>query len=99
MRRPDVSAVVDSGRALRRAQHREGAADRGLNVVSNEAETAEHYGWVDRAVPADELDGITDRLDRAQAGDGERDPEGRDGRSSGPGRDPSPPAPSLRSAP
>ncbi|MFF1343795.1 enoyl-CoA hydratase/isomerase family protein [Streptomyces sp. NPDC058290] len=29
-----------------------------------DAETAERYGWVNRAVPADELDGIVDRLAR-----------------------------------
>ncbi|MGW7330673.1 enoyl-CoA hydratase/isomerase family protein [Streptomyces sp. NPDC054840] len=29
-----------------------------------DAETAESYGWVNRAVPADELDGIVDRLAR-----------------------------------
>lgn len=29
-----------------------------------DAETAERYGWVNRAVPADELDGVVDRLAR-----------------------------------
>ncbi|WP_406359504.1 enoyl-CoA hydratase/isomerase family protein [Streptomyces sp. NBC_01544] len=42
--------------------------NRALEVVLgadlHDAETAERYGWVNRAVPADELDDIVDRLAR-----------------------------------
>ncbi|MEU1076011.1 MULTISPECIES: hypothetical protein [unclassified Streptomyces] len=35
-----------------------------LSADLYDAETAERYGWVTRAVPADELDAIVDRLAR-----------------------------------
>jgi enoyl-CoA hydratase/carnithine racemase len=42
--------------------------DRALEAVLgadlHDAETAERYGWVNRAVPADELDDVVDRLAR-----------------------------------
>ncbi|GAB3139728.1 enoyl-CoA hydratase/isomerase family protein [Microbispora hainanensis] len=38
-----------------------------LSADLYDAETAERYGWVNRAVPADELDDVVDRLARANA--------------------------------
>lgn len=35
-----------------------------LSAGLYDAETAERYGWVNRAVPADELDEVVDRLAR-----------------------------------
>jgi enoyl-CoA hydratase/carnithine racemase len=60
-----LMGIVPGGGATQYLQERIGR-NRALEVVLGaelfDAETAERYGWVNRAVPAGELDGFVDRL-------------------------------------
>ena len=62
-----LMGIVPGGGGTQYLQARIGR-NRALEVVLGadllDAETAERYGWINRAVPADELDGVVDRIAR-----------------------------------
>ncbi|WP_306204939.1 enoyl-CoA hydratase/isomerase family protein [Actinoplanes sp. RD1] len=65
-----LGGIVPGGGGTQYLLHRTGR-NRALEIVLGadlfDAETAERYGWINRALPAGELDGFVDRLARAIA--------------------------------